>query len=118
MYVTLNISAASIRLLSVQGKKVQSWGDVPLTSGLVSDRLILKPKTEGEAIDTLFKSTGVPKERVITSLTGLPFTYRILTLPRVKPALLEEAILWGASLFWVYHEILLMLWFRHWKKPE
>jgi type IV pilus assembly protein PilM len=96
MYVTLNISATRIRLLSVQGKQVQSWGDAPLATGLVSDRLILEPKAVGEAIDALFSSTKVPKERVITSLTGLPFTYRILSLPRLKPALLEEAILRGA----------------------
>ena len=97
MYVTLNISATSIRLLSVKGRHVQKWGDAPLASGLVSDGLILQPKAVGEAIDALFKSTKVPKERVITSLTGLSFTHRILSLPRMKPALLEEAILRGAK---------------------
>jgi len=97
MYVTLNISATSIRLLSVEGKHVQKWGDATLASGLVSDGLILQPKAVGETIDALFKSTKVPKKRVITSLTGLSFTHRILSLPRMKPALLEEAILRGAK---------------------
>lgn len=63
-----------------------------MTSGLVRDGLILQPEAVGEAIEALFKSTGLPKERVITSLTGLSFTYRFLNLPRMKPALLEEAI--------------------------
>jgi type IV pilus assembly protein PilM len=92
MYVTLNITATSIRLLSVKGTQVEKWGSAPLAPGLVKDGLILQPKAVGETINALFKSTKVPKQRVITTLTGLSFTYRILSLPRTKPALLEEAI--------------------------
>ncbi len=92
MYATLNISATSLRLLSVKGRQVEKWGDAPLAPGLVRDGLVLEPKAVGEAIDALFKSTGVAKGRVIISLTGLSFTYRILSLPRMKPVLLEEAI--------------------------
>lgn len=92
MYVTLNITATSIRLLSVKGKQVERWASVPLAPGLVKDGFILQPKAVGETISALFKSTKVPKQRVITSLTGLSFTYRILSLPRTKPALLDEAI--------------------------
>ena len=96
MYVTLNISATSIRLLSVKGKKIEKWGSAPLAPGLVRDGLIVQPKAVGEAIDTLFKAMKVPKKQVITTVTGVSFTYRILSLPKMKPALLEEAILRGA----------------------
>jgi type IV pilus assembly protein PilM len=92
MYVTLNITAKSVRLLSVKGKQVEKWGSIPLAPGLVKDGFILQPKAVGEAISTLFKSTKIPKQKVITSLTGLSFTYRILSLPRTNSALLEEAI--------------------------
>src|SRR4030042_5562979 len=92
MYVTLNITARSVRLLSVKGKQVEKWGSAPLAPGLVKDGFILQPKAVGAIISGLFKSTQAPKQRVITSLTGLSFTYRILSLPRTKPALLEEAI--------------------------
>jgi type IV pilus assembly protein PilM len=92
MFVTLNITANSVRLLSVKGKQVERWGSVPLAPGLVKDGFILQPKAVGTAINTLFKSTKVPKQHVITSLTGLSFTYRILSLPKTKDALLEEAI--------------------------
>ncbi len=97
MYVTLDISANSIRLLSVEERQVKKWESAPLAPGLVRDGLILQPKAVGAAIDALFKSTKVPKEQVITSLTGLSFTYCILNLPQMKPALLEEAILRGAK---------------------
>jgi len=92
MYVTLNISATSIRVLSVRGRQVKKWGSVPLAPGLVRDGLILQPKAVGAAIKDLFKSTKVPKKQVITSVTGLSFTYRVLSLPRMKSALLGEAI--------------------------
>jgi type IV pilus assembly protein PilM len=92
MYVTLNISNSSIRILSVKGRRVNNWGSMALTAGMVRDGLILQPEAVAEAIDTLFKSTKMPKEKAITSLSGLPFTYRFLNLPRMKPAFLEEAI--------------------------
>jgi len=92
MYVTLNISTTDVRLLSVKGKQVKKWGSISLASGLVRDGLILQPEVVGASIDSLFKSTKVSKRRVITSLSGLPFTYRILSLPRMRSALLDEAI--------------------------
>ncbi len=92
MHVTLSISTDSIRILTVKGRQVKKWESLPLKSGLVRDGLILQPQAVGEAIDALFKSAKAPREKVITSLTGLSFTYRFLNLPRMKPALLEEAI--------------------------
>ncbi len=96
MYVTLNISATSIRLLCVKGRQVNKWASAPLAPGLVKDGLILQPKAVGAAIDALFTSMKVPKKQVITSLTGLSFIYRILSLPRMNPPLLDEAIRRGA----------------------
>ena len=91
-YVTLNISASSVKLLSVKGREVEKWESMPLPPGLVKDGLILQPKVVGVVINALFEEAGVSKERVITSLTGLPFTYRILSLPRMKPAAQHEAV--------------------------
>lgn len=90
--VTLNISSTSVRLLSVQGGKVKKWGSVPLPPGLVKNGLILRPKVVGAVIGALFKSTEVPKKRVITSLTGLPFIHRILSLPQMERESRYEAI--------------------------
>lgn len=92
MYVTLNISTTSIRLLSVKGNQVSKWGEAPLAPGLVRDGLVLQPRETGKAINALFGEVKVPKKRVITCLSGLPYTYRFLNLPRLKPALQEEAV--------------------------
>lgn len=97
MYVGLTISNSEIKILSVKGRQVNNWGRLALADGLVRDGLILEPRTVGEAIADLFKSTKTPKDKVVVSLAGLSFTYRFLNLPRMKPAALEEAILHSAS---------------------
>ena len=71
MYITLNISNSSIRILSLKGRRIIKWGSLALTAGLVQDGLISQPEAVGEAIDALFKSTKLPKEKVITGLSGL-----------------------------------------------
>jgi len=97
IYATLNINTTSIRLLSVKGRLIDKWDSLPLAPGLIRDGLILKPNVVGAVINALFESTGVSRERVITCMTGLPFTYRILRLPQMKPASLNEAIQRGAK---------------------
>jgi type IV pilus assembly protein PilM len=96
MYVALNISSSNIKILSLQGRQVKKWASLALPDGAVRDGLILQPESVGEAINTLFKSTRISRERVIISLAGLSFTYRFLSLPRVKPSLLDEALLRAA----------------------
>lgn len=97
MYVTLNISATDIRLLSVKRSKIQKWGSAPLEAGLVSDGLILNPRAVGKAINALFNSLTLPRNRVITCLTGLSFTHRIIGLPQLKRPLFEQAMLLAAK---------------------
>jgi hypothetical protein len=92
MYATLNISNRSLKVLSMKGRQVKQWGSLPLAGGLVRDGLVLQPQAVGEAIASLFKSTGIPKGKVITSLGGLAFIYRFIDLPRMKSDLLDEAI--------------------------
>ena len=97
MYVALNISNSNIKILSLKGRQVEKWASLALTGGLVKDGAILQPEAVGESINALFKSTGIAREKVITSLAGLSFTYRFLSLPRIKTSLLEEAILRAAK---------------------
>jgi Tfp pilus assembly PilM family ATPase len=91
-YVTLNINAGDIRAFSMRGGRVKKWGSTPLAPGLVRDGLILQPSAVAEAIHLLFETMGIPKKRVIVSVTGLSFTYRILSLPQMDSEFLDEAI--------------------------
>ncbi|OGO21877.1 MAG: hypothetical protein A2144_04800 [Chloroflexi bacterium RBG_16_50_9] len=65
---------------------------MPLPPGLVKDGMILRPKVVGTVISSLFKSTGIPRKHVITSLTGLSFIRRIVNLPRMEQTSLTEAL--------------------------
>jgi type IV pilus assembly protein PilM len=96
MYATLNISNTGIRLLAVAERRVTVWGETTLAPGLVRDGLILQPQAVAEAISTLFKARRIPRTKVITCVTGLVFTYRFLTLPRMKSRFQEEAV-WRAA---------------------
>jgi len=97
MYVAINISASNIKVLSLKGRQVRKWASLELADGLVRDGLILQPQAVGEAVNSLFKSTGMPRDRVIASISGLTFTYRFISLPRMKAALVEESILRAAK---------------------
>ncbi|MDD5288986.1 MAG: pilus assembly protein, partial [Dehalococcoidales bacterium] len=81
MSVTLDISANSLKLVSINGNRVEKWGAAPLSPGMVRDGHILQPQAVGAAIDALFKELHIPKGGVIATITGLSFTYRILRLP-------------------------------------
>lgn len=97
MYVALNISNSNIQVLSLKGKQVKKWGNFPLAEGLVRDGLVLQPQAVAEAVETLFKTNKISRENVVVSLAGMSFTYRFLNLPRLKPALVEEALLRAAK---------------------
>lgn len=97
MNVALSISGSSLKILSLQGKKVKKWASASLPAGSLRDGLILDPKATGEAIGTLFKSSGISRDKVTVSVAGLSCTYRFISLPRVKSSLVEEAIIRAAK---------------------
>jgi Tfp pilus assembly protein PilN len=97
MSVALNISEKDIKVLWMKGRRVKKWAAVDLPAGLVHYGAILNPEAVGQTVKTLFKSNGIPHEQVIMSMSGLPFTYRFLKLPRMKPDGITEAIMRAAK---------------------
>ena len=96
-FTTLCISNTSIRILTVKGKHIHRWGSAALPEGLVHDGLITQPQAVADAINSLFKSLKIPREKIIVSISGLSFTYRFQNLPKMKPDSLDEAIRRGAK---------------------
>ena len=90
--VTLSISNRSIKVLAANGRKAKKWGSLALPEGTVKDGLVLQSQSAGEAIAELFKSAGIPKERVVVAISGMSFTHRFLQMPRMKPGQVDEAI--------------------------
>ena len=95
--ITLNIEASSIKVLAIKGKKVKRWGSMPLEAGWVGEGLVLKPEAVGQAINALFKSMRMSRNKVIVSITGQHSIPRILTLPRIESSLVPEAVRRGAK---------------------
>jgi Tfp pilus assembly PilM family ATPase/Tfp pilus assembly protein PilN len=89
---TLNIGSTSIRYVAFQNGSAVAWGAEPL-AGAVKNGFILEPATTGQQIKALFATGKLPRDKVIFSLNGLPFSYRFFTLPEMNPASLPEAIM-------------------------
>ncbi len=89
---TLNISAHAVKALAVRGNNtVRQVAALP--SGTIRNGLILQPEAVSGQIAAVFKSGGLPRDRVVCTVNGLPFSYRILTVPRLEPAAFHEAVL-------------------------
>jgi len=97
MSVALNICGKDIKILWMKGRRVKKWATTETPPGLVRYGAILDPAAIGQIVKALFKSSGIPREQVIMSVSGLPFTYRFLKLPRIKSGLVTEAIMRAAK---------------------
>ncbi len=93
MLTTLNISNQEIKLVGVQGKKVKCWTTYKLENGIVQDGRVLDPQGLAEIIVRLFKTQKLPRNKVVATLSGLPYTYRIIDFPILKEDQVEEAIM-------------------------
>ena len=89
---TLHISAHAIKALALNGKTPVRQ-EVALPPGMIKNGLILQPETLSGRIKSLFKSSSLPKDRVICTINGLPFSYRMLNVPRMAPSAFSEAVL-------------------------
>lgn len=90
--VTLVIEASDVRFLSARGNQVSRWGSVPVPDGIVRSGIVEDVVTLGRLIDELFRREGLGRDRVITAVSGLRAIPRILTLPRLRSTMLEQAI--------------------------
>jgi Tfp pilus assembly PilM family ATPase len=67
--------------MSMKKNKLNKWKSEPLKDELVKDGIITDPQAIGMVIDNIFKSSQLPRNRVICTITGLPFIYRVIKMP-------------------------------------
>lgn len=91
-YVAVDITCSEVRVISVRGNQVEKWGSAPLREGVIKDGVLIEPQDLSLVLENLFTSLDLPRERVICSITGLPFTYRIIAMPDTGKAIDQEAI--------------------------
>lgn len=90
--VTLYIDDTSIRLLVAQGKRIQKWAYLPLEPGLVKDSTVADEAGVAAKIQELLKTQKVNAKKVVAGLGGLNSLTRLITLPKLPKAMLDEAI--------------------------
>jgi Tfp pilus assembly PilM family ATPase len=88
----LNISSNVIKYIASNGNGKVKHGSIS-PEGLINNGLILQPDTIAGQIKSLFSSNALPKDRVICSINGLPFSYRLFTMPKMNPAAFSEAVI-------------------------
>lgn len=91
MLTTLNISSNAVRYLVARGDSIVDWGKMPLP-GVMLNGIIRHPETAGARIKSLFAARKLPRERVVLSFNGLPFSYRLISLPKMAQPALAEAV--------------------------
>jgi len=88
----LNISSNVIKYVATNGNGSARHGSIS-PDGLINNGLILQPDAIANQIKTMFAANSLPKDKVICSINGLPFSYRLFTLPKMEPAAFDEAII-------------------------
>jgi Tfp pilus assembly PilM family ATPase/Tfp pilus assembly protein PilN len=87
----LNISSNVIKYVTTNGNGSVKHGSIS-PDGLINNGLILQPDAIASQIKAIFAANRLPKDRVICSINGLPFSYRLFTLPKMEPVAFDEAI--------------------------
>jgi type IV pilus assembly protein PilM len=90
--VTLDFEGRDIRLLVSTKRRVLRWASVTLPPELMDQGLIQAPERVGQGLARMLATHKVSGRRVISSTTGYRSVSRMLTMPAVKPSLLDETV--------------------------
>jgi len=88
---TLFIEDTAIKLMVTRGRQAEKWASVPLAAGLVKHGLIQDKEQVAEKLKETFRWAKIGN-KVILGLSEPGSLYRIITLPKLPDAILDEAI--------------------------
>ena len=95
--VTLDISSAAVRLLTVRGRRVDRWASAPLEPGLVENGVVMDTETLGVKVKQLMRASNIGGKKVVASLSGLYSISRVLPVTRADKQSVREAVLQAAE---------------------
>ena len=93
MKITLHIDSNEIKLVAGKKGVVKTWLSKRMETGIVQDGRVVNPEKAGEIISNMFVTHRLPRNGVIVSMSGLPYTYRVIDLPPLKEHDVQEAII-------------------------
>jgi Tfp pilus assembly PilM family ATPase len=88
---TLNISSGAIKYLAIKNGEAKHGSVKP--QGTINNGSILQPEVLAGQLKSLFTENRLPRSGIICSLNGLPYSYRLFTLPKLAPEAFKEALL-------------------------
>lgn len=92
--VTLEISSTAIRIIEVNGGKINRWASLALEPGIFEDDNIADAQALGNAIRQLMSSSGIRNRDVIASVNSLFSLVRIVTVATpLETTVTEQAVL-------------------------
>lgn len=90
--VTLDFDGRDIRLLVVRGKSALRWATVSVSAELMQQGLVQESERMGAGLERFLSVNKASKRNVVSSVTGHRSVSRLLTLPQIKPELLDDAV--------------------------
>ncbi len=91
--VTLYIDDASIRLLVTHGTQIIKWAELLLEPGQVKNAVVIEEAEIAAKITQLFEAQKIRAKKVTVGVSGLHCPSRIITLPQLPKAMLDEAVM-------------------------
>lgn len=90
--LTLHVEEGEARAVVMKGSRVTHWASVAIPRDVVSAGFVEDPDELAELLKELLRRVRVRSRRPLVSLGGVHQVVRVLNLPRLKRALLVEAI--------------------------
>lgn len=90
--ISLDFEGRHIRLLVSTRRRVIRWASVTLPPELMDHGLIQAPDRVGQGLARMLATHNAFGRRVISSTTGYRSVSRTLSIPAVKPSLLDETV--------------------------
>ena len=94
---TLSIEDMALRVMTVNGNRVEKAITAPLQTGLIVEGIIHDPERLGTILDDLFRSEDIPRSNVITCIGGSHTIYKTFDLPSMNRGDLEGAVMYQAK---------------------
>ncbi len=92
MAVSVIINSRAVSLTSSSGNAIRVWKTEPLKPGVVRGGQIMQPEALAQILNILFTTLKLERKNVAACIDGLSFTYRTLSIPALKPAMMKEAV--------------------------
>ncbi|MBI4337446.1 MAG: hypothetical protein HY683_06425 [Chloroflexi bacterium] len=90
--VCLAIEDTALRMLVVEGRRVQGWMSYPLAPGVVQEGVVTSAWSLQATLSSLLWGRAGVRGRTLVSFPGSRGLFRTIALPRLKPRLMAEAV--------------------------